>query len=199
MHGAHGLCSKIGIPAISEECIVEEPFITQIVPYAFPFAPKNWAFCDGSQLTASQYAAVFALLGNLYNTTGDGRTSFNLPDLRGRVPIHRGIYDNVVTQQGIAYQGGIETFQLPAAALPLHTHQVYAENSTASSLAPAGAMYATLPSPGTPPITGRYTTTPATTAAMDAGALVASDLRKAARERVFGFEQIGRASCRERV
>lgn len=150
---------------------MEEPFITQIVPYAFNYAPKGWAFCDGSKINVSQNQAVFALIGVLYNTTGDGRTTFNLPDLRGRTPVHRGIYNGVTTQQGIAYQGGTETFQVPANALPVHTHQFSAQNTSPTVLSPAGAMYATLPSTGNPAVTGRYTTTPTPAAALDAGVL----------------------------
>lgn len=153
---------------------MEEPFITQIVPYAFSYAPKGWAFCDGSLLNVQQNQAAFTLIGALYNTTGDGRTTFNLPDLRGRTPIHRGIYNTVMTQQGVAYQGGAETFQVPLTALPLHTHQMYAESSAPTVMSPANAMYATLPTPGNPPITGRYTTTPTSTAAMDPNALASA-------------------------
>lgn len=153
---------------------MEEPFITQIVPYAFPYAPKGWAFCNGAQIAVSQNQAMFALIGTLYNTTGDGRTTFNLPDLRGRTPVHRGIYNGVTTQQGIAYQGGAEAFHVPANALPVHTHQFYAQNTPPTVLSPAGAMYATLPSTGSPALTGRYTTTPTTTATMNAGAMASA-------------------------
>lgn len=153
---------------------MEEPFVAQIVPYAFNYAPKGWAFCDGSKLNVAQYQAVFSLLGVLYNTTGDGKTTFNLPDLRGRTPIHRGTYENVATQQGVAYQGGSETFQVPANALISHTHQLYGQSVAPTALSPAGAMFATLPSTGNPPISGRYTTTPTTTAAMDAATIASA-------------------------
>jgi microcystin-dependent protein len=146
---------------------VDEPFVTQIVPYAFPYAPKGWAFCNGSLLNVAQNQAVFSLLGTLYNTNGDGLTTFNLPDLRGRTPIHRGAYNGVTTQQGVAAQGGTESFTIPPAVLPSHTHQIYAQTTSPTQTSPAGNMYATLPTTGNPTMTGRYTTTPTSTAAMD--------------------------------
>jgi len=65
-----------------------EPFIGQITMFAGTFAPRGWAFCDGQLLAVSQFSAVFSLLGTTYG--GDGRTTFGLPDLRGRVPVHQG-------------------------------------------------------------------------------------------------------------
>ena len=66
----------------------ETPFIAEIIMFGGNFAPRNWAFCDGQLLAISQNQALFSLLGTTYG--GDGRTTFALPDLRGRVPLHPG-------------------------------------------------------------------------------------------------------------
>lgn len=65
-----------------------EPFLAEIRMVSFNFAPKGWAFCNGQLLPINQNQALFSLLGTTYG--GDGRTTFALPDLRGRSPIHRG-------------------------------------------------------------------------------------------------------------
>ena len=65
-----------------------DPFLGEIKMFAGNFAPRGWALCDGHLLAISQYDALFSLLGTAYG--GDGRTTFGLPDLRGRIPIHVG-------------------------------------------------------------------------------------------------------------
>ena len=65
-----------------------EPFIGQIIMFSGTFAPKGWALCDGRLLAIHQHQALFSILGTMYG--GDGRTSFALPDLRGRMPMHAG-------------------------------------------------------------------------------------------------------------
>ena len=67
---------------------MSEPFVGEIRMFAGNFAPRGWAFCDGQLLNVSQNDALFSLYGTIYG--GDGRTTFGLPDLRGRVPIHAG-------------------------------------------------------------------------------------------------------------
>ncbi len=71
---------------------MNEPFLGEIHPFSGNFAPKGWALCNGQLLPISQNQALFSLLGTTYG--GDGRTTFALPDLRNRVPVHTG--DNVV-------------------------------------------------------------------------------------------------------
>jgi microcystin-dependent protein len=66
----------------------QDPFIAEIVMFGGNFAPRGWALCDGQLLAISQNTALFSLLGTTYG--GDGRTTFGLPDLRGRVPVHAG-------------------------------------------------------------------------------------------------------------
>ena len=67
---------------------MSEPFLGQITMFGGNFAPRNWAMCDGSILPINQYTALFSILGTTYG--GDGRTTFALPDLRGRAPVHPG-------------------------------------------------------------------------------------------------------------
>jgi len=67
---------------------ISDPTIGEITMFAGNFVPRNWAFCDGQLLPISQYSALFSILGTTYG--GDGRTTFALPDLRGRVPMHVG-------------------------------------------------------------------------------------------------------------
>lgn len=91
-----------------------EPFIAEIIMFGGNFAPRGWAFCNGQLLAISQNQALFSLLGTTYG--GDGRTTFGLPDLRGRAPIHAG------TGPGLpAYRLG-ERGGNPSATLPAHTH-----------------------------------------------------------------------------
>jgi microcystin-dependent protein len=94
-----------------------EPFVGEIKICAFSFAPRGWAKCDGSTMQINQNAALYSLLGTTYG--GDGKTTFCLPDLRGRAPLHR---NPVVAnfQQGKSL--GAETVTLTAANLPQHTH-----------------------------------------------------------------------------
>jgi microcystin-dependent protein len=66
----------------------QEPFIGQIIMFGGNFAPRGWAFCDGQLVSITQNTALFSILGTTYG--GDGRTTFGLPDLRGRVPLHPG-------------------------------------------------------------------------------------------------------------
>ena len=84
----------------------QEPFIGEIMIVGFTFAPRGWAFCDGQLLAISQNDALFALLGTTYG--GDGRTTFALPDLRGRVPLHPGQGPGL-TRRRLGEKGGIET------------------------------------------------------------------------------------------
>jgi microcystin-dependent protein len=97
---------------------MSQPFIGEIRIFAGSFAPANWAFCDGQALAISQNDALFSLLGTTYG--GDGVNTFNLPDLRGRLPLHQG------TDGGSSYvlgqNGGVESVTLSTQQIPAHTH-----------------------------------------------------------------------------
>ncbi len=96
-----------------------EPFIGMIMLFAGNFAPKGWAFCNGQLLSIAQNSALFSILGTTYG--GDGKTTFALPDLRGRAPIHWGQGPGLRNYQ-LGEHGGAETVSLTAANLPPHTH-----------------------------------------------------------------------------
>jgi microcystin-dependent protein len=98
-----------------------DPFIGQIQAFGFNFPPRGWAFCDGQLLSISQNAALFSLLGTTYG--GDGRTTFALPDLRGRSIVHAGQGPglNSITQ---GERAGSENITLTVNNLPAHNHNV---------------------------------------------------------------------------
>ncbi len=103
----------------SQPAMASEPYIGQIETFGFNFPPRGWAFCDGQLLQISQYSALFALLGTTYG--GDGRTSFGLPDLRGRVALHPGTGPGLSSIRW-GEKGGSETRTLITANLPSHNH-----------------------------------------------------------------------------
>jgi len=98
---------------------MSEPFVGQINMFAGNFAPRGWAFCSGQLLAISQNTALFSLLGTVYG--GDGQTTFALPDLRGRVPIHPGTGVGL-SPRSLGETGGAETVALAESQLPSHTH-----------------------------------------------------------------------------
>lgn len=96
-----------------------DPFIGQIQAFGFDFAPQGWAKCDGALLPISQYQALFSLIGTRYG--GDGRTTFGLPDLRGRVPMNYGTGPGLTTRI-MGQKGGYEHEVLSPSQMPAHTH-----------------------------------------------------------------------------
>ncbi len=98
---------------------MSEPFIGEIKMVGFNFAPRGWSLCDGQLLPISTNSALFSLLGTTYG--GDGRTTFALPDLRGRVPTHQGTGVGLTTHK-IGAKIGVETVALSVANMPSHTH-----------------------------------------------------------------------------
>ena len=98
---------------------MSDPFIGEIRPFGFNFAPRGWATCSGQLLSIAENNALFALIGTIYG--GDGRVTFGLPDLRGRVPIGFGSGPGLSTHQ-IGAIGGSEERTLTTLNLPSHTH-----------------------------------------------------------------------------
>jgi len=97
------------------------PFIGQIQPFGFNFNPRGWAKCDGQLLAINQNDALFSLLGTIYG--GDGRTTFGLPDLRGRVPVHTGSGPGLTTRP-IGQKGGSNTNRMNTNTMAAHGHGV---------------------------------------------------------------------------
>jgi len=114
---------------------MSEPFVGEIKMFAGNFAPRGFAYCDGQLLAVSQNDALFSLLGTIYG--GDGRTTFGLPDLRGRVPIHQGTGPGLSPRQ-LGAKGGTESETLTVSQLPSHTHALSASSGPASSREPEG-------------------------------------------------------------
>ena len=96
-----------------------DTFIGQIIMFAGNFAPRDWAFCDGQLLQISENQSLYSILGTTYG--GDGRTTFGLPDFRGRVPIGQG-QGNGLTSRIMGEQIGIEDVTLSTAQMPIHSH-----------------------------------------------------------------------------
>ena len=102
-----------------------EPFIGQIQGFGFNFSPRGWGNCNGAILPITQNQALFSLLGTTYG--GDGRTTYGLPDLRGRSAINRGKGPGLQDYREGA-KGGTETNTITTAQLPAHSHQMPAHN-----------------------------------------------------------------------
>jgi len=98
-----------------------EPLLGQIMLFGGNFAPRGWAFCNGQLLQISANTALFSILGTTYG--GDGKVTFGLPDLRGRVAIHAG-QGNGLTPRAIGQSSGSETVTLTINQMPAHNHVV---------------------------------------------------------------------------
>lgn len=114
-----------------------EPFIGQIIMFAGNFVPRGWALCDGQLLPISQHTALFSILGTTYG--GDGKTTFALPDLRGRVAMHPG-HGPGLSQRRLGEQGGVESATLTVANLPPHNHAFNVHAGDAKSPTAAGNL-----------------------------------------------------------
>ena len=110
-----------------------EPFVGEIRWVAFNFPPRGWAFCDGQQLNILDHESLYSLLGTTYG--GDGRTTFRLPDLRGRVHIHAGEGPGL-TARTWGTAGGAETATLDETTMPTHTHRAMASAGTGNRSIP---------------------------------------------------------------
>lgn len=119
---------------------MDEPYIGEIRPIGFSYAPKGWAICNGQSLPITQNQALFSLLGTQFG--GDGRTTFNLPDLRSRIPVGTGTLPGGATYpQGQA--AGSEQVALTQAQLPAHAHPytgTLQTSNSAEALLPTGQL-----------------------------------------------------------
>jgi microcystin-dependent protein len=115
------------------------PFIGEIRMFGGNFAPVGWAFCDGQLLAISQNDALFALIGTTYG--GDGQTTFGLPDLRGRIPVHQGQGPGL-SNYSLGEISGSENVTLTAQQIPAHTHAAQGQSATGNQAAPGGGVWA---------------------------------------------------------
>lgn len=118
---------------------MSDPFVGEVRMFAGNFAPRGWAFCDGQLLAISQYDALFSLFGTVYG--GDGRTTFGLPDLRGRIPLHAGQAPGL-TARRLGEKAGVESVTLATAQLPIHAHQLRASGDVAGHTNAQGNLLA---------------------------------------------------------
>ncbi len=118
---------------------MSEPFVGEIRMFAGNFAPRGWAFCDGQLLAVSQNDALFSLFGTIYG--GDGRTTFGLPDLRGRIPLHQGQGPGLSARR-LGSKGGTEQVTLTTNQLASHSHDWNANTASATGAAPQGKVTA---------------------------------------------------------
>ena len=124
---------------------MSEPFLGEIQLVGFNFAPRGWAQCNGQILPIAQNSALFALLGTTFG--GDGRTTFGLPDLRGRTPINSGgnSAGPGLPRYTQGQKGGAETVTLTTAQVPSHTHTARASSADADVETPTGHLLAAVP------------------------------------------------------
>jgi microcystin-dependent protein len=116
------------------------PYVGEIRMFAGNFAPAGWAFCQGQTLPISENDVLFTLIGTTYG--GDGQSTFGLPDLRGRVPIHQGTDPGTGTNFTLAEQGGVETVTLTTQQIPAHNHALLATNASGTQVNPGGNILA---------------------------------------------------------
>ncbi len=140
---------------------MSDPFVGEIRMFAGTFAPLGFAFCDGQLLAVSQNDALFSLLGTFYG--GDGRNTFGLPDLRGRIPVHMGQGPGL-SNRPIGQKTGVEQVTLTTNQLPAHSHSPQAVNSPGNASSPASAVFGNASG-------GNFYTSGAPTLAMNAAAV----------------------------
>jgi microcystin-dependent protein len=158
-----------------------DPFIGEIIMFAGTFAPRGWAFCDGQLLPIAANQALFSIVGTTYG--GDGRTTFALPDLRCRVPVHPGTGPGLSTRR-LGQRAGVEEVTLITTQMPTHNHiaipstaggtaninatAVLHADSTGASNDPTGKFSAIVPNIGLTPVKAYGSTADIT---MNAGAV----------------------------
>lgn len=116
-----------------------EPYVGEVRLFAGNYAPSNWALCDGSLLPINQHDILFSLIGTTYG--GDGRVTFALPDLRGRLPLGQG-QGAGLSSRTLGESFGAETVTLLSTQMPSHNHPFSASKSEATLLSPTNAVFA---------------------------------------------------------
>lgn len=137
-----------------------QPYVGEIRMFAGNFAPAGWMFCEGQLLPISEYETLFQLIGTTYG--GDGQSTFALPDLRGRLPLHFG---NGFT---LAETGGAEEITLTVSQIPAHSHPLLGSTAGAGSADPKGNVMARATAAGVFPYGTDNPTTPLSPQAISA-------------------------------
>jgi microcystin-dependent protein len=113
-----------------------EPYIGEIRIFAGSFAPAGWAFCSGQLMPISQNDTLFTLIGTTYG--GDGESTFGIPDLQGRVPMHQGQGPGESQTYQIGEMAGVESVTITTNSMPLHNHAFMASTAVGNSALPTG-------------------------------------------------------------
>jgi len=119
------------------------PYIGEIRMFGGTFNPAGWAFCKGQLLPIDQYDTLFNLIGTTYG--GDGQSTFGLPDLQGRVPVHNGQGPGISQNYVIGEQGGVESVTLNGQQIPTHSHAMLASTGPGGSANPEGNVIGSPP------------------------------------------------------
>lgn len=115
-------------------------YVGEIRMFAGTFAPQDWAFCNGALLPIDGNETLFTLIGTTYG--GDGQSTFGLPDLTGRIPVHGGQGPGL-TNRAVGQSGGVESVTLSPDQIPAHTHALTGSTSPATSTSPTNAVWGT--------------------------------------------------------
>jgi microcystin-dependent protein len=115
-----------------------QPYVGEIRMFAGSFAPAGWMFCEGQLLPISEYETLFNLVGTTYG--GDGQSTFALPDLRGRIPVHMG--NSSGGNFMLAQRSGVESVTLSVSQMPVHNHALLASVNIATQPSPSGNLLA---------------------------------------------------------
>jgi microcystin-dependent protein len=122
-----------------------DPFVAEIRIFPFNFAPTGWAFCDGQLMPLSQNTALFSLLGTTYG--GDGKSTFALPDLQGRAPMHPG-QGAGLSNHALGEPGGVDSVTLLTSEIPAHNHGMRAQTVDNADITNVTSASAYAPSTG---------------------------------------------------
>jgi len=123
-----------------------DPYIGEIRPFGFYWAPEGWLLCDGTQYNASQFPALYAVIGSTY---GGNDIVFSVPNLKGRAPVGMGAGPGLTYQWELGEKDGAEAVTLTTSQMPGHTHTAYAEQEIATTPYPAGMIVASVKSGST--------------------------------------------------
>jgi microcystin-dependent protein len=123
-----------------KETHMSDPYLSEIRMFGGNFAPLGWALCNGAMLNIAENDALYALLGTTYG--GDGQTTFAVPDLCSRIPIHMGTNPTIGTTYPLGQAGGSEMVTLTTPQLPAHSHQAVAVAGSGNQVGPQGALWA---------------------------------------------------------